>query len=142
VAVLWSFTEIAMREKDVTRREARKKTGERIKLTVDSLPELTGVKSDEVMVNAYNVGGNYKEQVLGAHQALARAGFPAHILHERVLKDHLGRYKTLVIVGQTFELPADVRKVIDGWVEEGGVVVVDGTTKVKFDGAVVTRADF
>ena len=35
-------------------------------------------------VSAYDIGGNYKEQVLGAHHALTRAGYPAHIVHERL----------------------------------------------------------
>jgi hypothetical protein len=35
-----------------------------------------------------------------------------------------------------------VRKVIDDWVTKGGQVVVDGTTKVKFKGAIATKADF
>jgi hypothetical protein len=142
VAVLWSFTEAGMRQKDVSAREAKKKTGDQIKLKIASLPDLPWNKDKEMEINAYNVGGNYKEQVLNAHQALARAGYPAHILHERVLKEKLKRYKTLVIVGQTFELPGDVRKIIEDWVKGGGVVVVDGTTKVKFEKAVVTKADF
>lgn len=143
VAVLWSFTEIAMREKDISAREAKKKTGEQIKLLIASLPENSGVKDGKVDVNAYNVGGNYKEQVLGAHQAVVRAGYPAHILHERLLPGGaLKRYKTLVIVGQTFEMPADVNKAIAAFVAAGGKVVADGTTRVKFPGAVVSKADW
>ena len=143
VAVLWSFTEIAMREKDITAREAKKKTGEQIKLLIASLPENSGLKDGKVEVNAYNIGGNYKEQVLGAHQALVRAGYPAHILHERLLPGGaLKRYKTLVVVGQTFELPAEVRKAIADFVAAGGKAVVDGTCKVKFPGAVVSKADW
>jgi hypothetical protein len=141
-AVLWSFTEIALREKAITAREARKKGGEQIKLLIASLPDVPGAKGKEVAVNAYDVGGNYKEQVLSAHQALARAGYPAHILHERVLARQLKDYRTLVVVGQTFALPAEVRGVIADWVAKGGQVVVDGTTKVKFPGASVTKADF
>jgi hypothetical protein len=142
VAVLWSFTEAAMRQKDVAAKEAKKKDGEQIKLMIASLPDLPGAKDKLVDINAYNVGGNYKEQVLTAHQALARAGWPAHILHERVLKDHLARYKALVIVGQTFELPEEVRQIIEAWQATGGKVVVDGTTTVKFKGAIVTKGDF
>src|SRR5205085_87987 len=83
VAVLWSFSEIGMREKDMTAREAKKKTGEQIKLLIASLPDVPGDRTKLVDINAYNVGGNYKEQVLTAHQAVARAGYPAHIVHER-----------------------------------------------------------
>jgi hypothetical protein len=143
VAVLWSFTEICMREKDVTAREAKKKTGEQIKLMIASLPDIPGAKDKRVDVNAYNIGGNYKEQVMSAHQALARAGYPAHIIHERIVTpDLLKRYKTLVIVGQTFDLPAGVKKIIDEWSAKGGTVIVDETTKAKFDKAIVTKADF
>jgi hypothetical protein len=143
VAVLWSFTEICMREKDVTAKEAKKKTGEQIKLMIASLPDIPGAKDKRVDVNAYNIGGNYKEQVLGVHQALARAGYPAHIIHERIVTPELlARYKTLVIVDQTFELPTDVKTTIAGWQEKGGTVVVDETTKAKFEKAVVTKADF
>jgi hypothetical protein len=143
VAVLWSFTEICMREKDVTAKEAKKKTGEQIKLMIASLPDVPGAKDKLVDVNAYNIGGNYKEQVLSAHQALARAGYPAHILHERIVTPELlKRYKTLVIVGQTFDLPAEIKKTIAGWQAKGGTVLVDETTKAKFDKALVTKADF
>ncbi len=74
---------------------------------------------------------------------LARAGYPAHILHERIVRRSLlKRYKTLVVVGQTFELPEDVKKVIDDWSAKGGTVIVDETTKAKFAKAIVTKADF
>ena len=39
VAVLWSVTELSMREKEITLKEASKKSGEPIKLLVSSLPE-------------------------------------------------------------------------------------------------------
>ncbi|MBI1915933.1 MAG: hypothetical protein HYS12_14540 [Planctomycetes bacterium] len=143
VAVLWSFTEIALRCKDVTSKEAKKKTGEQIKQTIASLPETVGVKDNEVPVSAYDLGGNYKEQVLGAHHALTRAGYAAHIIHERLLSSGaLKRYKTLVIVGQTFDLPDDVKKAINDFVRVGGKIVVDKTTTVKFDSAVVSDADW
>jgi hypothetical protein len=143
VAVLWSFTEICMREKAITAREAKKKTREQIKLMIASLPDVPGAKDKLVDVNAYNVGGNYKEQVLGMHQALARAGYPAHIVHERIVTPELlSRYKSLVIVGQTFELPTATKKTIADWQAKGGTVVVDETTTVKFEKALVTKAGF
>lgn len=143
-AVLWSFTEIAMRMKDLTAREAQKKAGEQIKLMIASWPEVNEVTgSGERAVNAYDIGGNYKEQVLDAHQAINRAGYPAHILHERILpRGVLRNYKTLVIVGQTFTLPADVQKAIKEFQARGGKVVVDGTTTQKFAGAISTAANF
>lgn len=145
VAVLWSFTEACMRQKDMAAREAKKKTGEQIKLMIASLPENTAIDKDgtEIQINAYSIGGNYKEQVLSVHQALGRAGYPAHIVHERLLpRGALKNYKTLVLVGQTFDLPADVRRAIAEFAAAGGQVVVDKTTTVRFDGALVTEADF
>ncbi|MBY0228331.1 MAG: hypothetical protein K2W96_03530 [Gemmataceae bacterium] len=135
VAVLWSFTEAAMRQKDVAAKEAKKKEGEQIRLLIASMPDVPGAKDKSADINAYSVGGNYKEQVLNAHQAIARAGWPAHILHELVLAERLKDYKTLVIVGQTFDLPADARKTLAAWQAKGGKVVIDGTTTARIEGA-------
>ena len=143
VAVLWSFTEIAMREREIAAKEATKKTGEQIKLMVASLPENTAMKEGQLDINAYSVGGNYKEQVLSVHQALSRAGYPAHIVDERLLaRGALGKYKTLVVVGQTFDLPGDARQALNDFAAAGGRIVVDRTTTVKLPGAVLTDADF
>jgi hypothetical protein len=141
-AVLWSFTEICMREKDITAKEAKKKDGEQIKLMIASLPENTAIKNKEVSINAYNVGGDYKETVLTAHYALARAGYPAHIIDERLLPaGALKKYKTLVIAGQTFDLPKNVQEAIRTFIDGGGQVVVDRSTTVKFDKAIVADVD-
>jgi hypothetical protein len=89
-------------------------------------------------INAYNIGGDYKESILTAHYALSRAGYPAHIVHERILPSGVLRdYKTLVIIGQTFPLPQDVMKAISDFTKKGGKILVDQSTTVKFDGAVV-----
>lgn len=142
VALLWSFTEIAMRCKDITAREASKKQGEPIKLLVADLPENFVLEEGELDINAYSIGGNYKQQVLNMHQALNRAGYPAHILHERLLPGGiLSKYKTLVIVGQTFELPQEVRRAIEAFVAGGGKVVVDATSTVEFPSAIVVDAN-
>lgn len=140
VAVLWSFTEMAMRQKDIAAREAKKKTGEQIKLMVASWPEDSPMTQDdaEMNVNAYSVGRNYLEYVLNTHQALNRAGWPAHIVHERLLPQGvLKNYKVLVVSAQTFELPADVRKAIEDFAASGGKILVDKATAVKLPGAVV-----
>ena len=138
VAVLWSFTELALREKEVTAREANKKTGEPIKLMVASLPENTALKGKEVEINAYNIGGDYKEAVLTAHYALSRAGYPAHIIHERTLPyGVLKNYKTLVIIGQTSEFPTPVQETLKQFAMSGGRIVTDKSTTVKFDNAII-----
>ncbi|HVX15057.1 MAG TPA: hypothetical protein VHC22_27950 [Pirellulales bacterium] len=143
VAVLWSFSEISLREKAISAKEAKKKTGEQIKLMVASLPENTALKEGQIDLSAYSVGGNYKEQVLTVHQALSRAGYPAHILDERLLpRGALARYKTLVVVGQTFELPDDVEQALRDFTSAGGRIVYDRTTSVRFDQGIATEADF
>jgi hypothetical protein len=145
VAVLWSFTEICRREKDITAREAKKKPGSKLLLRVTSLPESSaiGKEGKEIEVSAYTVGNNYQAQVLAAHQALARAGYPAHIVHEKRLpRGVLKNYRTLVIVGQTFDLTKDVRTAVADFTAAGGKVVVDRTTTVSFPGALVTEANF
>ncbi len=141
IAVLWSFTECAMRQKDIAARESKKKTGEQIKLMIASLPEDTKVKDGQVEASAYSVGQDYKDNILQTHQAIARAGYPAHILHEkRVPQGWLKKYKVLVVIGQTFEFPADVKAAISDFQKAGGVVVVDKGTTVKIEGAIVTDA--
>ncbi len=142
VAVLWSFTELAMREEDITLQEASKKTGEQIKRKIASLPENSALKNKEIDINAYNIGGDYKESVLTAHYALARAGYPAHIIHERTLPyGALKSYKTLVIVGQTHELPDLIEEHLKKFTDAGGRIVVDKSTTVKFDNATVADVD-
>ena len=136
-AVLWSFTEAAMRQKEMAAKEAKKKTGEGIKLMVSSLPENTSLQGKEIDINAYNIGGDYKETVLTAHYALSRAGYPAHIIHERLLPEGILKdYKTLVIVGQTFALPANIMPAIGEFIEAGGKIVVDQSTTVNFENAI------
>lgn len=143
-AILWSFTEAAMRQKDMAVKESKKKDGEQIKLMIASWPDTNDAAGTaEQSVNAYNIGGNYKEQILNTHQAVNRAGYPAHILHEKILASEVLRnYKTLVIVGQTFALPADVQKQIADFQKRGGRVVTDNTTTIKIPNAITTTANF
>jgi hypothetical protein len=142
VAVLWSFTELALREEKITLQEATKKTGEQIKKMITSLPENSALKGKEIDINAYNIGGDYKEAVLTAHYALARAGYPAHIIHERTLPyGALKNYKTLVIVGQTHELPDLIEEHLKKFTDAGGRIVVDKSTTVKFDNASIADID-
>ncbi|MFM9961945.1 MAG: hypothetical protein ACKV2Q_12055 [Planctomycetaceae bacterium] len=142
VAVLWSFTELAMRQEDITLQEASKQAGERIKLMIASLPENSALKSKELDINAYNIGGDYKESVLTAHYALSRAGYPAQIIHERTLPyGALKNFKTLVIVGQTHELPDLIEEHLKKFTDAGGRIVVDKSTTVKFDNATVAEVD-
>jgi hypothetical protein len=138
VAVLWSFTEMSMRQKDMSAKEAKKSPGGKITMTVTDLPENSAIKSKVMDINAYNIGGDYKESILTAHYALSRAGYPAHIIHERMLPSGVLRdYKTLAIIGQTFPLPPDIMKAINDFTKKGGKILVDQSTTVKFDGAII-----
>jgi hypothetical protein len=122
VAVLWGFTELAMREKAPTARAATLK---------------------EANADAYRVGENYTASVLAAHQALSRAGYPAHVVHEKLLpRGILKNYRALVVIGQTFAFPPDVQKAIAEFQAGGGSVVVDRSTTLAIPGALVTEGDF
>ena len=143
VAVLWSFTELALREQAITAREAKKKPGEQLKLLVTSLPTNSAVKTKELPESAYSVGAAYKESVLTAHYALARAGYPAHIVDERLLPGGaLKSYKTLVVIGQTFALPKETQAAIEAFVQAGGKVVVDKSTTQTLPGSLLADLDF
>ncbi|MBW3540989.1 MAG: hypothetical protein KY476_12020 [Planctomycetes bacterium] len=142
VAVLWSFTELAMREKEITAKEAHRQADEKITRIVTDLPENSAVREKEIPINAYNVGGDYKETVLTAHYAASRAGFPAHIVHERILPSGiLKNYRVLILAGQTHVLPDDVTRAIQAFVDGGGRIVVDRSTSVAFPGAATADLD-
>jgi hypothetical protein len=135
VAVLFSTAEVGMREKAISAAAAQLQPGH-------ELQQPFGDPSQMVDINAYSVGTTYTDQVLAAHQALSRAGYPAHIVHERLVeRGVLTRYKTLVIVGQTFDLPPAVRAAIDSFVARGGRLLVDSTTTVKLPAAVLAGVD-
>ncbi|MFW6061126.1 MAG: hypothetical protein ACODAQ_13175, partial [Phycisphaeraceae bacterium] len=141
VAVLWSWTELAMRCKSVTAQAAHAPKGEQPTLMVADLPEDAYNEQGKVEVNAYQVGANYKGEIITSVTAINRAGYPAHVLHERLLTtDALDRYKVLVVVGQTHALPDDARAAIERFVEAGGQVIVDHKTAIELPGALTTEA--
>ncbi len=138
VAVLWSATEIIMREKAITAHAATPQSGTTINVKISNLPENTAVTDLERPVDAYNIGGDYKESVLTAHYATSRAGYAAHIVHERTLPDGiLNNYRVLLIVGQTFDFPPEVRRAIEAFVAAGGQVMVDQSTTLSLAEAIV-----
>lgn len=142
IAVLWSKTEIGMREKEVTAKQARTKAGQPIKLLVP-LPEKGELSKAEISTSAYEVGGVYLNQLMSAHETIRRAGYPAHVLHEELLPaGSLKQYKVLVVIGQTHELPPAVREAVAGFVKAGGRLLVDPSTTVRLPGAEVIGADF
>ncbi len=140
VAVLWSYTEIAMRGKPIMQMEAGNANGEQIKLMIASMPENTQDRFEKNQINLYSVGGNYRSEIITAHSALSRAGYPAHIIHEDLLANGvLDNYKVLVIAGQTHAMSAESHSAISAFVASGGKVLVDQATTVAFDGASVVE---
>lgn len=136
LALLWSVTEIGLREKDVVAREATKKAGEQIKLLVP-FPEGGEKKQHTIETNPYEVGAVYTRQVMDVHQVLRRAGYPSHVVHEQLLREGaLKKYRTLIIVGQTFDFPPAIRAALDEFVKRGGTILHDRSTTVKLPGAI------
>lgn len=140
VAILWSFTETAMRQKAVAASEATRLPGERITFRLP-LARMTEIAETEIETNAYETGRAYARPITDLHQALMRAGYPAHILDERVLPQRLPEYRVLFVNGQTFELPPETRYAIQEFVQRGGVVLADRTTAVALPNAVVHSVD-
>lgn len=140
-AVLWSFSEMAMRQKPVAKMESERTEGRQPSLLLP-LPEGSETPQAEVPTSAYEVGETYAEQVFGTHEALRRAGYAAHILDERLLHEQLKGYKTLVVVGQTHELLPEARRAVEQFAAGGGKVVADKTTTVELPaGTIVHDAD-
>ncbi len=126
VAILWSRTELEMREMEMAAREAAR--APEAKLTV---PVPVGDRTERVPVetNAYEVGGAYTRPLIDLHQALLRAGYPTHILHERLLPTGVLRdYRVLFINGQTHDLPAKVTAALQRFVRGGGTIIHDRTS--------------
>lgn len=141
-AVLWSFTEAAMRQKAMAALESKKENGKQISLMVP-LPDAADQKQFAIDGNAYEVGYTQVRPVLAVHQVLRRAGYPAQIIDERLLpQGALKQYKVLVIVGQTFPLPQDIMNAISAFIKKGGKVVVDKSTTIAIPGAIVFAQDY
>jgi hypothetical protein len=141
VAVLWGFTELAMRQKEMARLESARQGGEPIRLLVP-MPEDSEAEEGELPSHAYEVGGTYANQVLGLHQTLRRAGYAPHILHEALLPAGVLRnYRALCIVGQTAELPDAIRSAIADFVRRGGAVLVDQSCGLRLEGARAMAVD-
>ena len=128
VAILWSTTELAMREKAVAAREA---AGMRDTALRDANGHV------RIPVDAYTLGLDHTDNVLLAHNALARAGYPAHFLHEaRVSAAELAKFKAVVVVGQTRDLPAEVLADTSKFAAAGGRVFLDESCKVTIPGSI------
>ncbi|HEX3314509.1 MAG TPA: hypothetical protein VHR72_06420, partial [Gemmataceae bacterium] len=139
VAVLWSFTEMIGRQKALAEAEAH---GKELKLTIPNLLPESGIKDGQVKADAYKIGGNYRDNILSAHMALSRAGYPAHVVDERIAaKGALKDYKVLLVLGQTFALPPEVNKALADFRARGGKIIIDKATKVDLGADLVTDAD-
>lgn len=137
VALLWSFTELAMRQKDMATRESKKKTGEQIKLLLP-FPDEKELGKQEIESNAYEIGGAYTTALLDVHQTIRRAGYPVHFVHESILPGGILRnYKVLVIAEQTYDLPPEVRSALGEYLDFGGKIITLPSTTQKFDKAIL-----
>jgi hypothetical protein len=141
VAVLYSFREMAMRQKEMARIESANTTGQQPSLLLP-LPDenLAANKTASIKSNAYEVGGVYGMQLLGTHQALRRAGYPAHFVQDSALDRLLPNYNTLVITGQTFPLEPKAQAAIAAFAARGGKIVIDKSTTVPFPNAITHNA--
>jgi hypothetical protein len=139
VAVLYSLREHAMRQKRMAKLASESTGGEQPSLL---LPLLEGSKAGEVKIttNAYEIGHTYARQLFGAHQALLRAGYPAHIIQDTVLPKLIDNYKVLVVTGQTHPLSREAQQAVERFVAGGGQVVVDRSTTVSFPNAITHQA--
>ncbi len=133
-----------MRCKSLVACAAHLKPGEKLTRTIARLPENSATRGPyELEISTNGEGSNYRDQVQAAHMALNRAGYPAHVLHERALPGGILRgYRVLMIVGQTAEPPAEARRAIEAFIAGGGQVIVDRSTTVRFPGAIVSETDF
>jgi hypothetical protein len=143
IAVLWSFGEMIGRQKAFAAEEAKNKAGSPIKLMIANLPEDSEIKDGKIKVDAYRIGGNYRDNILAAHMALSRAGYPAHVVDERIVATGaLKDYKVLVVLGQTFALPPEVKKALAEFREKGGKIIIDRATTIDLGETQVTDAEF
>ena len=141
VAILWGFSELSARQHEMAKREATKKNGEQIKLLLPLPDKSKDQQAEEVESSAYEVGGVYANQILGLHQTMRRAGYPAVILHEEILATALTNCKVLCLVDQTAPLSAGATAAIAAFVKAGGIVLVDRSTTLAIPGARVMDLD-
>ena len=140
VAVLWSRTELAMRQKEIVRKFAQTPDQHWFQEPIPASVPGSAAAGGTLGVSSYMVGAEYRLAVITAHQALCRSGYPAHVIHEDILThDVLRRYKTLVVAAQTFALPEPAMDALAAFVRDGGHIVVDRSTTVNLPGAI--RAD-
>ncbi len=95
-----------MRQKDMAAREAKKTDGQQIKLMVP-LPDKGEMTTAEIESSAYEVGWTYTMSVLRCTRRCAAPATPRISSMSGCSPAALKNYKALVIVGQTFPLPAD-----------------------------------
>jgi len=136
VAQIWSFTELAMRQKDIMKKLAALPEGGILQTTI-----AYGGKSAQIPTNPYVIGGNYWTESILANESLLRAGYPALMIEDKALPSGvLKNYKVLVIVHQTYPFPPDIQKAITDFQQGGGKVVVDPGTTITIPGAIRTNA--
>ena len=144
VAVMWSFTESAMRQKALNAQLAQlKHPQDQIFVPMAAATgSSAGPKSGQVLLNPYSVGGNYRAESDAVYEAMERAGYTPQIIEDRLIpRGALNRYKALVIFHQTFQLPTDIMQGIAQFQKAGGTVIVDRGTTVEIPGSVRVDGD-
>ena len=141
VAILWSFTELAMREKEMSRRTAQLAVGQSLKDPVPPTVPGAEIAGGKILANAYGVGEEYALGIVMAHQALGRAGYPADVLHEAAITpERLSRYRTLIVIGQQHALTTQAQDAVASFIHAGGSIVADKTTSIDLPGAILSDA--
>ena len=140
VAILWSCTEMAMRQKAMAALESTRQAGEPVKLTVPLPPDEQPAEG-ELESNAYEVGVAYARPLIDLHQALRRAGYPTHIVDEGLVSPGILRnYKALFVNGQTFDLPEPVQRALADF-RKSGTLIADRSTTATLPDPVVHDLD-
>ena len=141
-AVLWSYTEMAMRQKVVAQKVSTREGGQQPTMMLP-LPDDAEMKEFSVAFNAYEEGARYCDTIFSAHQVLRRSGYPCQLIDERLIPDGgLKNYKTLVILNQTYPMSKPIMDGIAAFVKRGGRIVVDKSTSVAFPGTVLFDLDY
>jgi len=105
------------------------------------LPQEGKTAQAELDSNAYEVGIAYARPLIDLHQALRRAGYPAHFVDERLLASGVLRnYKVLFVNGQTFALPESVQAALSDF-RKSGAVLADRSTAATLPAPVVHELD-
>ena len=132
IAILWSATQLQMISKTFASTAGSAPKFKQVSALADDGTTLTA----SVQTNPYSAEFDYSNNLLIAQDALDRAGYLSHIVHERTLASGiLKNYHVLLVLGQTYPLSPDVMSAIADFENHGGKVMVDEGTTIAIPGA-------